>query len=144
MKKIIKIPRWLKYKLRYYKAELLCRYYEIMKQIKISDLKIGDKLYRVNHSDGRLLSYTIAKIDGSWFTLANGNEYICSTIQCTKTEDNNINGEFWTHPMLAIWMSIRKICDEQRKLEEKRLQIIKANKIKAEINTYPKKHWWNK
>ena len=138
MKIKLKIPGWIKYWLRLKKTEIICAYYILMKRTRISDLKIGDKLYRINNSNGKLLTYTIEKIDGSWFTISNETGYICASIQCSLVDDDNINGEYWTHPFIAVWMTIRKIRNEQYKLEQKRIQIIKANKIKVKINTYPK------
>ena len=79
-----------------------------MKQIRISDLKIGDKLYRINPINGKLLSYTIEKIDGSWLTISNETGYVCASIQCHSIDNNGINNEYWTHPFLAAWMTIKK------------------------------------
>lgn len=132
---------WLRLK----KVEAICKYYIIMKQIRISDLKVGDKLYRINPINGKLLSYTIEKIDRSWFTISNETGYVCASIQCHSIDNNCVNNEYFTHPLLAIWMAIKKIRDEQYRLEQKRINIIKINKIKVKINTFPKKkHWWNK
>lgn len=145
MKIKVKIPGWVAYWLRLKKVEIMCKYYLTMKQIRISDLKIGDKLYRINPINGKLLSYTIEKIDGSWLTISNETGYVCASIQCHSIDNNGINNEYWTHPFLAAWMTIKKIRDEQYKLEQKRIQIIKVNKIEVKINTFPKKkHWWNK
>lgn len=116
-----------------------------MKQVRISDLKVGDNLYRINNTDGRLLKYTIERIDGSWFTISNEAGYIYASIQCHTIDKNSLNGEYFTHPFIAALMAIKKIRDEQYKLEQKRIQIIKANNIKVKINTFPKKeHWWDK
>lgn len=116
-----------------------------MKQVRISDLKVGDNLYCINNTDGRLLKYTIERIDGSWLTISNETGYICASIQCHVIDKNSLNGEYFTHPFIAALMAIKKIRDEQYKLEQKRIQIIKANNIKVKINTFPKKeHWWDK
>ena len=145
MKIRIKIPGWIVYWLRFKKADIIYKYHKIMKQVRISDLKVGDNLYRINNTDGRLLKYTIERIDGSWFTISNETGYICASIQCHAIDKNSLNGEYFTHPFIAALMAIKKIRDEQYKLEQKRIQIIKANNIKVKINTFPKKeHWWDK
>ena len=139
-----KIPGWIKYWLKMKKANIIYAYYMLMKRTRITDLKIGDKLYRINNSNGKLLTYTIERIDGSWFTISNETGYICASIQCSTIDNDNINGEYWTHPFIAAWMTIKKIRNEQYKLEQKRIQIIKVNGIKVKINTYPEKDSWIK
>jgi len=136
MKITIRIPGLVKYWLRLKKAELM---YKMMKINRISDLKVGDKLYRISESTGKLLTYTIEKIDGSWFSLSNETGYICTAIQCHDIDKGSLNGIFYTHQFMAAWAAIRNIRDEQYKLEQKRIQIIKVNGIKVKINTYPEK-----
>jgi len=116
-----------------------------MKQVLISELKVGDKLYRISNTDGKLLTYTVKKIENSWYSLSNETGYICASIHCIDTSKNNINEDFYTHPFMAVWMAVRKIRDEQHRLEQKRKQIIKANNVKVKIRYgFSDKHWWTK
>lgn len=110
----------------------------------LSELKVGDKLYRISNTDGKLLTYTVKKIENSWYSLSNETGYICANIHCIDTSKNNLNGVFYTHPFMAVWMAVRKIRDEQHRLEQKRIQIIKVNGIKVKINTYPERENWIK
>lgn len=140
----LKLPGWVKLWLILKKAEITFKYHSIMKPIRISDLKVGYKLYRINPANGKILEYKIEKIEGSWITISNEKGYICASLQYNSTNRNSIN-EYWTNPFLAVCSAIKKIRDEQYNLEKKRIQIIKVNNIMVKTDSFPKKkHWWNK
>ena len=137
------IPGFVRYWFLLKKAEMKYKYYKKMGKVRLKDLKPGDKLYKVNPVNGHLLYYTINKIDGSWFTIANDTGFVCASIQTHNIDSDNLNGEYYTNGFMAIWMAIRKIRDEQYRLEKKRIEIIKTNKVKVTING-EKEHWWNR
>lgn len=116
-----------------------------MKKIKISQLKEGDKLYRVRLVDGKVISYTIEKIDDHWFHVKNDITLSTAPIHCLDLEGYNINDEYYLSPFVAIWMRLKSIRKEQYLLEKKRLQIIKENKYKVTISKPSKEaNWFNK
>lgn len=104
-----------------------------MKLVDVKDLKSGDILYRVNPNDGKMLKYNIVETDGSWFELSNDTG-ICVSIQSHSINNMTNRNSFFTHPLAAIWSSIRNICDKQYELEKKRVKIITENKIKVTID----------